>query len=299
MKKIYKFLSIFFVFESLFFLSLVSNAVYKSDIMQDIRAEKDFKFLLISTDQQNFLCGYVLEYSLKKQSILVFPINAKTRFVQANSEKPVYLQDIYQRIYYRNKRNLNNSTKQLLTTINQIYDLDLKYYIHFSSADVLNINKEFGINPEDLDYSKIINSDADDRAILSKYIVTTKFLSVFNIFKFFETNKLKNLSAESLKKWDLNLKNSNVNLTQIFCLLTTFYKIENLNLIFVGFNNVISAKDNFYIRDAMKNIDTKSNEIVIEVLNGSGAKGLALDITRFLRDNGFDVQEWGNYGRDK
>ena len=301
--KILNFLKIFFVLEVVFFLILVSDGVYKSKILQDIRAQKDFKFLIVSTDGHNFLGGYVLDYSIKKQAVLVFPINAKTRFIQNNAEKPVYLQDIYQKIYYKNKRNLDGSVKDLLVTINKIYDLDVDYFVHFSSADIVNINKLFDSNLN-LNFSNITNSDSEDKAILQKYIITREFLSIFNFFEFFKVFGIVdltkfhgyNFAEKTLQKWDTNIENTNINLTEIFCLIMTFYKIEKLNLVFVGFNNVLYDNDNFYIRDAMKKIDDKSDEIVIEVLNGSGKKGKALDITRFLRDHNFDVQEWGNYG---
>jgi hypothetical protein len=320
MKKIYKILNIIFVFEVLFFLFFVSDAVYNYGILQDIRAEKDFKFLLVSTDEQNLLGGYVLDYSIAKQAILVFPINGKTRYMKNNAEKPVYLQDVYQRIYYRNKRNLNGSMKQLLGTINQIYDLDVKYFIHFSSADIVSVNNLYAIDSIslavsalNLDYSKIISSDSDDRAILEKYFIVQKFLSIFNIFEIFRVTgileKIKfqhiqdikkinsyNFAEKKFRELDTNIKNSNISLKELFCLVMSFYKIEKLKFVFVGFNNVLYDDDVFYIRDTINNTNKITKEIVVEVLNGSGRKGLALDVTRFLRDNNFDVQQWGNYG---
>ena len=92
-----------------------------------------------------------------------------------------------------------------------------------------------------------------------------------------------------------NYKNLFLNISFLFSIFLVVYL--SISLI-RGEKGEIKDKQITFSIDEIKKNEVKDDErrlYKIEVLNGCGIKGIALKFTDFLRRNGFDVIETGNY----
>lgn len=74
------------------------------------------------------------------------------------------------------------------------------------------------------------------------------------------------------------------------------FGIANVILIVsLAANFFVSPEDQSNSSNSPEHHVVKNQQITVEVLNACGVKGLAYEVTQFLRDKKFDVVEFGNY----
>ncbi len=287
-----------FILISIVFLNLLCFAYFflTSKPFQKFHSQKNIQILFLSTEAKNIKTIYLFDYSFQKQEIFIFPLSSKNKLLNYKNSSYLFLSDIYRGIYYQNKKDLEKSTIAFMQKFNEIFDQKIEYFIHFSSSDIANINKNFEIN---LSYSDLTKPNSDDLAIYAKYKNWMLFLENINYENILKSKFLRKYFFKQFhKNIDLDQYFITGNLTKadFFYLLTKFYKLKTQNINFVGVPDVLNDGDRSFINEFLSVEKNDGNEkVIVEVLNGSGRGGKAVEIARFLRSENIDVQLWGNY----
>ncbi|MDR0675986.1 MAG: LytR C-terminal domain-containing protein [Elusimicrobiota bacterium] len=194
---------------------LISIKTFKSEDLKNLRKNENLKVVFISTNENLniFESAYIIHYYFKQKKVLIFPITGKTRFTNPN-EKPLYLQDIYKKIFNSHKNNLdiNFIFAEFIKNLNEFYkfenDAKLEYYIHFS-RDKIKIFNERILKSHKLNYDEIISYNFNDEIVFNKYKNTEIFLkslTIFNVYKFWNL-KFKLFSKQYMYDLKQNFKN--------------------------------------------------------------------------------------------
>ncbi|MCP4481816.1 MAG: LytR C-terminal domain-containing protein [bacterium] len=260
----------------LFLGAFLSQVIINNGVYQKLKNNQDISILFISTHKNKFYGAYLLHYSQIKNVVFIANISSMTRFLKHQKDnKPLYLQDLYQRIYYQSKRKQKLTLTAYLKELENIYEIKIDHYFHFEKDQLpMTINSDI-----------FFSARATDEAILNKYLNVRPFLSKLSVISY-------------LRSWKDNIFDTSLNKLDIFNLLNNVHAIYSTEIIFMGFHNIVIGDDKFYLRDIFQTKNIPNNEEpIVEVLNASGVQGQALTVSRNLREQGVDVQRWGNYAK--
>jgi hypothetical protein len=152
------------------------------DISEKLRKNQDIKILFLASEDNKFNGAYLINYSPSKNVIFICNLNGRTRFIKNREDNnPIYLQDLFQQIYYKNKRNLSATLPEFIRNIEKFYAIRIDYFYHFDDADINALNNNFQV---DLDTKILLSSVCSDEACMLKYLNLKPFLQKLHSIKF-------------------------------------------------------------------------------------------------------------------
>lgn len=261
-----KILKIFYIFVILtFLLSLlfISGYYYKNNIYKD----KNFSIFINFKDEKGFVSGYILYFLLDRKKIYTF-------FIDKNDIN-------FKKFYETDIKNFMENFK-------------IDYFFLYFRENIEYINDNFLSRRVDLTKLFIV-LDGTDMNVMSRFENFNFFIRNLKIL-----NVIKNLRKVSFS--DINFKSffeqTNMNFID---LIELFLKMKRQNF-FKNYFKVyfFKYKEGFSYDDIDEIINKKiaknyKKDDVLEVLNSTYKSGLSVNVTRKLRKNYFDVENFGNY----
>ncbi|MFC1501183.1 LCP family protein [Elusimicrobiota bacterium] len=303
--------------------SSISNAIKKSAVINGVVIVTETKNSLTRCDTSFFI-----SYSPEKRFLNIISLPKKARF--KINDKVIFVNKTFAD-NFKNSKNIHSASLDLRNTLEQVFQnkLAIPYYLQIERSNIERLINSFGginiviENPIDLydenkglyyrlnagkhrmngeqllkylsykdkipDVSLVLKQQLFFKSFLIKsrnpFFLTIYPKFIFDLLKYATTNlSLWDFFVLSAELKDLDFKN--IRLTQI----PGYDKGRNIN---IDIKSTIELLDKIFLYN--KSASFQGPKVRVEVWNASGEDGLAQKVTWMLRENGYDVVEWGNF----
>ncbi|MDR1511270.1 MAG: LytR C-terminal domain-containing protein [Endomicrobium sp.] len=231
--------------------------------------------------------AYVFLYDKKTNILKILSINPDV-VIFKERERARSLKECF---YKNSKKSINMAVKNFYSNLQKVMGsvAATNFYIStsFKRFDIMTgRDKEFKLilsknNFEDKNLDSLNCFEMVERIL---YLIPCKIIKILKSYSFFDTNVSKLSFLLSFVGFKF------LNPILMFCEMPVKYKNTRVEL---DKQNIEEFLSKVYFNSLTSQIDT--NELLVDVKNASKKPRAAEETTWFLRENNFDILDWGNF----